>query len=240
MSESESKPGESEKSFEEIIKKLNDTLNTFSIQVRDTIVYLGRLRESIQATMDVLKELETVKPPVAEEKPTIVEEKPAPAPTPTPAPSKPEPTVPAPPPPQEETPAPPTTTPPPTPPKPTPPPPTPAPVTPKPAPPVMPKPSASVPSAAPRATVPATKMYIVEELNRILKLAEEGASARVISQELLSARDKIVQKVPYSPAYHEMRMFVQKLNSFGEGPLPSSVFTELYEKIEDWKRRLSS
>ena len=83
-------------------------------------------------------------------------------------------------------------------------------------------------------------MYIVEELNRVLKLAEEGASARVISQELLGARDKIMQKVPYSPAYHEMRLFAQKLKSFGEGPPPSSVFTELYEKIEDWKRRLSS
>jgi len=222
MAKIEESKGEEKKdvSLEEVIEKLKESLSTLSTNIRDTIVYLGRLRESVQSVMDVLPKIEALKS--LAEKPEIAK------PPVTEAPTPPTETPPAPP--VEQKPA--TSAPSVEPPKPE------KPISiPAPAMPTVSEPAP--PKKEPTVRVDATSYFVNEALNEVVRVAQNGAPAEEIAKLLINARDKIMQKVPYSLAYHEMRSFASKLEELKTAPLPSGLLTELIEKVEEWKRRLS-
>ena len=222
MAEMEESKSEEKKdaSLEEVIEKLKESLSTLSTNIRDTIVYLGRLRESVQSVMNVLpkiealkslaEKLEIAKPPVTEAPTPPTEAPPAP-----PVEQKPAPSVPSMEPPKPEKPIS-----------------IPAPAMPTVSEPVPPK-------KEPTVRVDATSYFVNEALNEVVRVAQNGAPAEEVAKLLINARDKIMQKVPYSLAYHEMRSFASKLEELKTAPLPSGLLTELIEKVEEWKRRLS-
>ncbi|RLI61226.1 MAG: hypothetical protein DRO67_08230 [Candidatus Asgardarchaeum californiense] len=222
MAEMEESKSEEKKdaSLEEVIEKLKESLSTLSTNIRDTIVYLGRLRESVQSVMNVLpkiealkslaEKLEIAKPPVTEAPTPPTEAPPAP-----PVEQKPVPSAPSMEPPKPEKPIS-----------------IPAPAMPTVSEPVPPK-------KEPTVRVDATSYFVNEALNEVVRVAQNGAPAEEVAKLLINARDKIMQKVPYSLAYHEMRSFASKLEELKTAPLPSGLLTELIEKVEEWKRRLS-
>ncbi|MGQ4913999.1 MAG: hypothetical protein ACP6IU_04520 [Candidatus Asgardarchaeia archaeon] len=230
MAEMEESKSEEKKdaSLEEVIEKLKESLSTLSTNIRDTIVYLGRLRESVQSVMNVLpkiealkslaEKLEIAKPPVTEAPTPPTEAPPAPpteAPPAPPVEQKPAPSAPSMEPPKPEKPIS-----------------IPAPAMPTVSEPVPPK-------KEPTVRVDATSYFVNEALNEVVRVAQNGAPAEEVAKLLINARDKIMQKVPYSLAYHEMRSFASKLEELKTAPLPSGLLTELIEKVEEWKRRLS-
>jgi len=223
MSEESKSEKTEEASLKTVFENLKASLSDLSANIRDTIVYLGRLRESIQDVMEKLPSVEIIEKLTEAPKPIPTPEAPvAPYPPPEPVTPKPVEPTPAPEPKSLE------------PPKPEKPISIPAPPTPT----VHETPTQPQPV---KSTVKVdTTTYLVNEiLNEVVKLAQGGTPGSEVAKKLIAARDKIMQKVPYSLAYHEMRSFASKLEELKTSPLPSGILTELIEKVEEWKRRLA-
>ncbi|MHA1505836.1 MAG: hypothetical protein ACTSR0_01400 [Candidatus Asgardarchaeia archaeon] len=81
--------------------------------------------------------------------------------------------------------------------------------------------------------------YIVSSiLDPIVEAAKGGISSKEIASKILDARDRIMQNIPHSPVYYEMRNMASKIANYGDERVPSDLYMELIGKIKEWKDRL--
>ncbi|MCD6381066.1 MAG: hypothetical protein J7L50_01920 [Candidatus Odinarchaeota archaeon] len=81
--------------------------------------------------------------------------------------------------------------------------------------------------------------YVVSSiLDPIVEAAKSGISSKEIASKLLDARDRIMQNIPHSPVYYEMRNMSSKIAEYGDERVPSDLYMELIGKINEWKDRL--